>query len=583
MGFFDSVNKDLAKMAFKGLLANFTGSPRPQQVSALSKIEHAYAEGAEVVVLEGPPGMGKTHIAMACCHAVKAAGLKSYIVTIQRHLQDQLAAEFPDVFLMKGRDNYPCNLPEGKGKTCETGPCKSKGKSILKRCINAAEGDDEESQAAFGAKMTRVVLFQGEGESICKYFDVGAAAVREPITAFNCASFINQMRTGRFQDRALIVFDEAHAIESNLVLQVEFTLDDEIISKFGCELTGEFNTADELLDWADENAIVEKLRGQVMAQKGLVKVTGKSMSKEEMTELKKLQELAEKIDLFREYAKKTPWAVESKEYTDKEGYERHKVTARPVYGRAFFQPLMGKFGGRILAMSATILDKDLWCNTLGLDPAKVVFIRFPSVFPVENRPIHAEYAGSMNFKSLWPGKDGPGTIATMKSKILQISERHHGQRGIVHSHSSLITNALMEAFSSNKRFLKVGKSSEKDEAIKKHSKTPGSILVSHGLYEGTDLKDDLSRFQILVKVPYGNRKDKVCAIRMSEDKGWYAYQAALRMAQAYGRSVRSVDDWAYTYILDSEFDVFCIRNDGLMPDWFMEACRRGPPKAVRKS
>ena len=44
----------------------------------------------------------------------------------------------------------------------------------------------------------------------------------------------------------------------------------------------------------------------------------------------------------------------------------------------------------VLMMSATILDKDAFCKSLGLAPEEVKFIQVPSDFPLQNRPIHYE-------------------------------------------------------------------------------------------------------------------------------------------------------------------------------------------------
>jgi ATP-dependent DNA helicase DinG len=53
---------------------------------------------------------------------------------------------------------------------------------------------------------------------------------------------------------------------------------------------------------------------------------------------------------------------------------------------------------------------------------------------------------------------------------------------------------------------------------------------------------------------------------------WYNWQTALRLIQGYGRSIRSKEDWAKTYVLDSGFEAFVRRNK--MPDWFMQAIIR---------
>jgi len=43
------------------------------------------------------------------------------------------------------------------------------------------------------------------------------------------------------------------------------------------------------------------------------------------------------------------------------------------------------------------------------------------------------------------------------------------------------------------------------------------------------------------------------------------------MVQAYGRSVRSADDHAVTYLLDADFTVFLRRQRHRLPEWFLEA------------
>jgi ATP-dependent DNA helicase DinG len=43
------------------------------------------------------------------------------------------------------------------------------------------------------------------------------------------------------------------------------------------------------------------------------------------------------------------------------------------------------------------------------------------------------------------------------------------------------------------------------------------------------------------------------------------------MIQAYGRCVRSKDDWAKTYVLDSYFREFANKNK--LPGWFIDAIK----------
>ena len=81
------------------------------------------------------------------------------------------------------------------------------------------------------------------------------------------------------------------------------------------------------------------------------------------------------------------------------------------------------------------------------------------------------------------------------------------------------------------------------------------------MHTGLDLKDEQSRFQILVKVPYPSLGDRWIKKKQTLDNGkWYRWQSVLKIVQAYGRSVRSKDDHAVTYLLDSTFDNFIGTN-----------------------
>ncbi|MGA9149579.1 MAG: helicase C-terminal domain-containing protein [Candidatus Nitrosopolaris sp.] len=52
---------------------------------------------------------------------------------------------------------------------------------------------------------------------------------------------------------------------------------------------------------------------------------------------------------------------------------------------------------------------------------------------------------------------------------------------------------------------------------------------------------------------------------------WYTWQTALRLVQGYGRSIRSKEDWAKTYVLDSAFGPFVKKNTNILPNWFTQA------------
>jgi Rad3-related DNA helicase len=112
-------------------------------------------------------------------------------------------------------------------------------------------------------------------------------------------------------------------------------------------------------------------------------------------------------------------------------------------------------------------------------------------------------------------------------------------------------------------------STNREEMLRLHAADPGpTVLISPSMMEGVDLVGDLSRFQVLAKVPYPFLGDEVVKRRMALDQRWYAYQTARAVMQALGRSIRSADDFAVSYILDSDWGRFYDQHSGMFPDEF---------------
>jgi Rad3-related DNA helicase len=97
-----------------------------------------------------------------------------------------------------------------------------------------------------------------------------------------------------------------------------------------------------------------------------------------------------------------------------------------------------------------------------------------------------------------------------------------------------------------------------------------TVLFSPSMTEGLDLKGDLSRFQIIVKVPFPPLNAYVKA-RMQRDPAWYQWLTALKLVQATGRSVRNATDKAHTWILDAGFRTFLRRAKDTLPRWWTDS------------
>jgi ATP-dependent DNA helicase DinG len=259
----------------------------------------------------------------------------------------------------------------------------------------------------------------------------------------------------------------------------------------------------------------------------------------------------------------------------KENYEVVRVELKPLDISEYCQAVFEKCS-MTLIMSATILNDRTFCRSIGLDTSSydrdVKFIRIPSDFPIEKRliyPLNIEY---LNFNNLQSER--------VKNNIVKAIDNlmyvHRYDKGIIHTTSYEQLNFIKENVSQKnaRRLIVTDPDLQRDEVLKQHiDSIKPTVLISPSLHTGLDLKDDLSRFQIITKVPYPNKSDRWTNAKREIDEEWYYWQTALKLIQAYGRSIRSKEDWAKTYVLDSAFSYFVKKNKNILPDWFTSAIK----------
>jgi Rad3-related DNA helicase len=569
------------------LLANFTPgkTPRPQQIYFLEKAAAAFAAGKRVVVGELPTGAGKTDACKTIANAFRTVGGSTFMLTSQRILQDQYATDYPspDIEALKGRSNYACTHASAEeGQDAADGVCRRKSKGILTECVNA----DEAGPIARAADVTVLQAAVGLGLTPschhCPYWAQLQRVHDASISLFNFSSFLFQQRIGRFQKRELMIVDEAHNCESQLMSYVTLELSEWALSLVDVKITREIRTKQEFLDWLAETDLVQTIARRL---KAVEKDEDASEDDVDLSaaEIDALKELDGKLANFMAFLEKTEWILEVVRYNDKRtGDERRKIVARPLYAKDFAEDLLFKHADRLVFMSATILDVQVWARNLGLSMDEVELIRTPCDFPVENRLIYKEYAGNMGFR-YFTREQNPKDPTEPKfvAKVAEILDRHAGQRGIIHCHSFSLSKLLYQEIQTD-RFLFQDHFDSKEAMLAEHARRTDSVIVAPAMHEGLDLKGDLSRFQIIAKMPWPNMQDRVIKQRMDRDGAWYSWLCALKIVQSYGRSVRSSSDWAVTYILDAGFESFVWKSAAMLPDWFHEALRRGGPKEVRR-
>ena len=456
----------------------------------------------------------------------------------------------------------------------------------------------------------------------CEYFDQLNAALTSSHSIFNYSIFLGLLPNKKsLPERELLVLDEGHLLETEIVkfrgltiskkrwkryIQdlkiIDYGYDDvghwidfliEIETKL-LALTGNSSLAESLAierkvkynydgNGAENNN--NKNRKKIISASDLFdsdEVIAQKYSDDERTSNKFSANLGDDlaVDAIRDAERLTRtinnilenqknWIISE---INKENYEVVKVELKPLDVSTYCKSLFEKCS-KTLIMSATILNHNAFCRNVGLNPNEVKFIQVLSDFPLEHRPIIPVNIAYLNYNNL-QSNEVKLSIAKTVDNLMSL---HKNDKGIIHTTSYEQLNFIKENISeaNARRLLVTDPEIQRDEVIFEHTKTTAkpTVLISPSLHTGLDLKDELSRFQIITKVPHPNKSDRWTNAKREVDSEWYYWQTALKLIQAYGRSVRSKDDWARTYILDSAFGYFVKKNKDMLPTWFIQAIK----------
>lgn len=501
---------------------------RKGQKEAIDQARVAFKRGKRFVVIEAPTGSGKSAIAITLAREASSA----YLLTAQKILQDQYLRDFPDIALMKGRSNYHCLVAPTHAAAA---PC------ITGRKFPECDG--------------------------CPYFTAKDAAMAANNALMNYAYYLAELNySGGFGPRELLVLDEAHNAEAALMSFIQITLSDEALARVGIpeRLPNGF---DDLVYFDFAEDITPLLAGRskeidVRLKKDNLSAT---LALDFMKNKQYLDNQTKRLELLKASREDNfvEWVVEKGRSA-----EGQWVSFKPVKVAAFAQALLFDFADRVLMLSATILDAATYLRGLGIDPAEAEFITVESDFPPENRPIFVKPVARLTRHHL--EQDLPKLV----SEIAELFASHPHDKGVIHAHSYKISTYIAQHLPKKhqSRLITHFTSDGRDAALDKHisSKSP-TVLLTPSMTEGIDLADDLSRWQVICKIPYPYLGDPQVERRKSADPSWYDWRTCLTVVQAYGRSVRSSDDFAVTYVLDADFPMFLKRQQKRLPLWFSEA------------
>ena len=267
--------------------------------------------------------------------------------------------------------------------------------------------------------------------------------------------------------------------------------------------------------------------------------------------------------LLEELSKEHPASVIEHAWEAYHGEYRECIKIKPLSVASKPPLLWPDKVKRIVIMSATISEKDL--EYLGLDNRVVRYIDTYSPIPVERRPFIVH--NTANMSHVHQDKNLPKIVA----KCLNIVDNNKGKKGLIHAPYGL-AKKLKKHLGEDPRFL-FHDQNNKREMVKKFKESEDKIIIGSGLAEGLDLKGDLARFQIIVKVPYPSLGDSSIRWVAENDPEYYAWLTARELMQMYGRVSRGEDDYGETHVLDSSFESWYNKCQRLIPKWFSESIR----------
>jgi len=503
---------------------------RPGTAEAIRNIEKAFAGGKRFVLVNAATGAGKSGIAIWFARKEKAV-----IVTPTKVLQRQYenTPQFDREYTIFGKSNYDCGLKGYKHLTVDDAPCCSDG--VARACADSTPWKNQILAANPSSTLKKLCSNAGH----CEYYKLRSHLRYKPGAIVNY-DLLTHLKLVHDAKSTAVVMDEAH------------TLIDKARSVFGYKLSSNVVTrllGAEAARKHEEGPVVWLRRVETMA-------IIESQKEKDLRRGPKLNKFISRLQVLAGLKLDDPNSF----YIDDRG---DTIDIKPLDIRYLKDNIFGNMK-QVLLLSATFPDN--YRELLGIADEESEYINIPSSFPKENRPaVFVQGLPAINWKTVLK-KDHPSVKA-----LDHIMEEHRTEKGIIHCANYKIFSQLQGLYKRDARFTWVDRGVDKNIVMSRHENTDrASVLVSPSMMEGVDLKDDLARFQVMLKLPYGALDDYTKQL-MAAFPGYYENDVITRIVQAYGRAVRSADDSAVFYILDGAFDRLVTRNKSLFPKYFMEA------------
>lgn len=497
---------------------------RPQQAQALDSLVSDVIAGKRVHLAELGTGVGKSAVAVTF-----AAWLDAYeqpsegfvrgavVLTSQKLLQDQYVRDFSEARDLRSSTNFQCAHAD-LGPTCAI-------TARVRKAFKVVQGDDQhDNRLACKA---------------CPYRMAKESFINGRLGVTNYSYFLSEaVYANELPLRHLLVLDEAHNVEDEVRKWATVDVTEKEAHALDIDFLNHGDSTDGMLKWLSEDyrhALIDRM-GEIATKLSKVVLGGQLGEKV----LGKLAEDNEELDkrlcqvnrVLNKGGRIMTSFDQEKGYASYQPLDVSEMTNEILYSR----------GNRVLLMTATVLDRDVFQRSAGLPPGSA-FVSVPTPFAAKSFGVKFRPIGKLSRVGI------EKSLMRLPRAIKKILADHQNDKGIIHTTNYEVTKKLMEL--KNPRLLIQESAVDRDAIIKQHveGKAP-TVLVSPGMTEGLDLRDDLARFQVICKVPYPSMSDPVVKEKMNLDREWYAWRTVRSLTQAMGRSVRSQSDYTTTYILD---------------------------------
>ncbi len=518
-------------------------TPRPNQIRALEWLEE---QDAKYLFLQAPVGAGKSLIGATFAAYLQAkeqdpdiGKRASYVLTPQRILQEQYETSFPKGYMasLYGRGNYECRKLKS---TCDVGHA-----------------------------------LKASGCEVCPYKQAKAVAQRSNQVVLNYKMALLMWKyTESWEPRPLLVLDECHTAEEHLTELDAVTATKQRAQRYAVKWQT-FSKMEDALDWirAKYYPVMVNEKNSLYAEVRYIKEEADGdLTPKEIRKVREYNGLAEHCEHLNELFSQDFEHIEE-QFVLIDDIESMKF--KRLHGGYTFNNLLKGYGNKVLLMSSTILNHTGFCKDLGIDPSEAAYLELDSEFPTDNRPVY--YMPQCKMNAAWTKPDNARGRATMLDMVKQILDMHGDDSGIVHTGNFNVATWLTRELTHIPQTIwqhnpRGDGNVNRNEIINGFQEAiEPSILISPSITEGLDLKENLARFAIFVKIPFGYLGDKWIKQRFDMSKEWYQRRALIEVIQGGGRIVRSDEDWGNVYILDASWAFLYSQSKQFVPDWWNDA------------